>query len=765
MVLECLWHSFPPEIICLDFILKCSPVPPEESTRLNPMKFVHAFCLMGLVAFGSEYTLDAASAAEPDVGSGRPNVIVILADDMGYSDIGCYGSEIDTPVLDSLAQGGLRYTQFYNTARCCPTRASLLSGLYPHQAGIGHMMGDSGFDGYRGELNRRCVTIAEALKPAGYGTYMSGKWHVTQQVKFDGDKSNWPRQRGFDRFYGTIHGAGSFFDPNSLTRDNTQITPTSDSEYQPETYYYTDAISDHAVRFVNEHSTATPEKPFFMYVAYTAAHWPMHALPKDIEKYSGVYDKGYAAFRKSRLKKMKHLGVVSQDIKLSTQAKDWDEVTNKEWEARCMEVYAAMVDRMDQGIGKIVNSLKANQQFDNTLILFMQDNGGCAETMGRKSKAGNDERPSMPEAAMGIDELQVDMIPKKTRDGWPVIQGTKVMPGPADTYIAYGKGWANVSNTPFREYKHWVHEGGISTPLIAHWPKGIARRGQLDHNAGHLIDVMATCMDLAKANYPKQKDGQSIKPMEGKSLVPTFAGAAIDREALYFEHEGNRAIRAGDWKLVAKSASGPWELYDLSEDRGEENNLATDEPNRVRTLAAMWQAYAERADVLPLTPYYQKKKSGKTNQTSFQLKPGGSLDGSKSPAVVGKAIRMNIKLVKLGTAGVIIAQGGSNHGYSLHQQGERMILSVRRSGQLSTCDASVEDLGLKFAVIIQADGHVDWKSKGTSVGNGKVDGGLQEMPAEGTDVGQDLKGKVGNYANDHVYDGEIESVSLKILSE
>lgn len=728
------------------------------------MNLVQAFSAMALMGLLQVHAANSANVAVSNEKPSRPNIVVILADDMGYSDIGCYGSEIDTPVLDSLAEGGLRYTQFYNTARCCPTRASLLSGLYPHQAGVGHMMNDSGVDGYRGELNRRCVTIAEALKPAGYGTYMSGKWHVTQQVKPDGDKSNWPRQRGFDRFYGTIHGAGSFFDPNSLTRDNTQISPTSDPDYKPDTYYYTDAISDHAVRFVNDHVQATPDKPFFMYVAYTAAHWPMHALPEDIQKYSGMYDQGYAAFRKSRLEKMKRLGVVSQDIELSEQAGDWDKVTNKEWETRCMEVYAAMVDRMDQGIGKIVSSLKATEQFDNTLILFMQDNGGCAEGLGRKGKAGSDERLEMPGSPMGVDELQVDMIPKKTRDGWPLIQGTKVMPGPADTYIAYGKGWANVSNTPFREYKHWVHEGGISTPLIAHWPNGIARHGQLDHTAGHLIDVMATCVDLAAAEYPEEKEGQAIKPMEGKSLAPTFSGEEIEREAIYFEHEGNRAIRAGDWKLVAKSAKGPWELYDISKDRAEQNNLAADEPARVRTLTAMWQAYAERADVLPLTPYYEKKGSAASKQTSFQLKPGDVLVRSKSPAVAGKSFRMNVQLAKWGTSGVIMAQGGGSHGYSVHQQDGRVVFSIRRSGKLSTCDASVDDLGLKFVVTVQADGHVDWKSRGKSVGNGKLDGGLQEMPLDGVQVGQDLEGKVGEYPDGHEYDGEIEKIALKILS-
>ncbi len=583
----------------------------NEFVEHNMMNLLQALSAMSLIGICTTHAAEPANVADSDLKRDRPNIVLILADDMGYSDIGCYGSEIQTPVLDSLADGGLRYTQFYNTGRCCPTRASLLSGLYPHQAGIGHMMQDSGFDGYRGELNRRCVTIAEALKPAGYRTYMSGKWHVSPHVKPDSDNSNWPCQRGFEQFYGTLHGAGSFFDPNSLTRQNTQISPAADPEYQPEIYYYTDAISDHAVRFVNQHAQSTPDQPFFMYVAYTAAHWPMHALPADIAKYSGVYDQGYSAFRKARLEKMKRLGVVADDIQLSPQAGNWANVEDKQWEARCMEVYAAMVDRMDQGIGKIVRSLQATGQFDNTLILFMQDNGGCEENRGRKGKR---TRPSKPGAAMDSAELQVGMIPKKTRNGWPVIQGPNVMPGPADTYIAYGKGWANVSNTPFREYKHWVHEGGISTPLIAHWPNGIARHGEIDHSVSHLVDVMATCVDLTAAQYPTQKDGHAIKPLEGTSLAPTFQGKTIERSAIYFEHEGNRAIRAGDWKLVAKSVKGSWELYNIIKDRSEQNNLAEAEPERVRKLTAMWEEYAARADVLPLVPYYKNRKKKTKSQ-------------------------------------------------------------------------------------------------------------------------------------------------------
>jgi arylsulfatase len=549
-------------------------------------------------------------AATSDESTRRPNIVLIMADDMGYSDIGCYGGEIETPTLDSLAAGGLRFTQFYNTGRCCPTRAALLTGLYSHQAGVGWMMTDRGHDGYRGDLNNRCVTIAEALLPAGYSTYMSGKWHVTPHVQPNGKKHNWPLQRGFDHFYGTIHGAGSFYDPNSLTRDNQQVSPAADPEYKPEQYYYTDAISDHAVRFIKEHEAATPDKPFFIYVAYTAAHWPMHALEKDIAKYRGEYDSGYGTIREARWQRMQKMGLIDSKWKMTEQAEDWQRVSNREWELRCMEVYAAMVDNMDQGIGRIVQTLKKTDDFDNTLILFLQDNGGCAEGLGRRPRNGLTARPDKPTlTVMKPGELQKQMIPPQTRDGYPIVMGPGVMPGPDGTYIAYGRGWANVSNTPFREYKHWVHEGGIATPLIAHWPAKIKRHGAFENQPGHLVDLMATCVDLAKADYPEKVGENEIKPMEGTSLAPAFVGESLSRKhPIFWEHEGNRAIRDGKWKLVAKE-NLPWELYDMAADRTEQNDLMKERPELAKQLEAKWDVWAARANVLPLGAWRAKPKA------------------------------------------------------------------------------------------------------------------------------------------------------------
>ena len=565
---------------------------------------------MKLAQLLTAFTLAVGFASSPacfaaDGDKSAPNIVLIMSDDMGFSDIGCYGGEINTPNLDRLASGGLRFTQFYNTSRCCPTRAALLSGVYQHQAGIGLMTGNKNLPGYKGELGRNVLSIAEALGTAGYRSYMSGKWHVTRHTRPEGPKDNWPLQRGFSKFYGTIIGAGSFYDPATLCRGNTFITPVNDKKYQPKTYYYTDAISDNAVTFLGEHAKESPEKPFFLYVADTAAHWPMHALPKDIAKYKGKYDGGFAPTRAARLKRLKTLGLVDSSTELSPQSDDWEKVKDKPWERRNMEVYAAMIDNMDQGIGRIVSEIQRQGKLDNTLVIFLQDNGGCAEGFGRYTPKG----PYRKYKPLGPDRFQTKIWPPmQTRDGRALRSGPGVMAGPEDTFIGYGRGWANVSNTPFREYKHFSHEGGISTPLIVHWPQGIAknRRGKLEKQPGHVIDVMATCIDVAGGEFPKKFAGNDLIPLEGVSLRPSFSGKSLARkDALYFEHHLNCAIRDGDWKLVRKGQTGrpaklhAWELYNMSEDRPELHNVAAEHPKKVAELNAKWEAWALRAKVKP----------------------------------------------------------------------------------------------------------------------------------------------------------------------
>ncbi len=523
----------------------------------------------------------AAAVAGPSVAAEarRPNVVVILADDMGFSDLGCYGSEIATPNIDRLAARGLRFSQFYNTARCCPTRASLLTGLYAHQAGVGHMVQDLGRPAYRGTLNRRCVTIAEALRPAGYHTLLAGKWHVTHMR---GNRDNWPLQRGFDKFFGLLGSVRSYYDPPTLTRDNQPIRADRG-------FYLTDAITDHAVGYLDAY--AGKGRPFFLYVAYTAPHWPLHALPEDVAKYRDRYRGGWDALRKQRHRRLIELGLVDRRWPLTPRdaaAPAWADAAHKDWQARRMAVYAAMIDRLDRGVGRIVAKLKAAGQLDNTLILFLSDNGGCAE--------------EIPAAWRGT------MFPETTRDGRPTRVGNSpaVLPGPDDVFQSYGLPWANASNTPFRLYKHWVHEGGIATPLIAHWP-AVITKSAVTHQPGHVIDIMATCLDVAGAAYPKTYLNRPLVPLEGKSLVPIFRGQTRKgHEAIFWEHEGNRAVRCGNWKLVS-TATGQWELYDLQADRTELHNLAAKHPEKVKELAARYQAWARRCGVAPWDEVKPKK--------------------------------------------------------------------------------------------------------------------------------------------------------------
>lgn len=490
----------------------------------------------------------------------RPNIAIILVDDMGFSDIGCYGSEIPTPNLDKLATNGLRFTQFYNTGRCCPTRASLLTGLYPHQAGVGHTVTDRKQPGYQGNLNDRCVTIAEVLRGAGYRTAMAGKWHVTKfvQATNETEKANWPRQRGFDHYFGVLQGTANYFRPKPLTRENEVIEAPGDG------FYTTDAFVDNAIRFLD---AGDPSKPFFLYLAFNAPHFPLMAPTNEIARFRGKYKIGWDKLREQRRARQIELGIVDKAWPLSPRSpevKAWDTLASEEQDRfdHLMAIYAAVVAHMDAAVGRLVEALRQRGALDNTLILFLSDNGGNAES-------GPDGR----------------------YNGQP--------PGSEDSNIYCGQSWATLENTPFRRYKHFNHEGGISTPFIVHWPARISSGGQLRFQPGHLIDLMPTCVELAGATYPKEVRGKAVLPMEGRSLVPAFENKPIQRDALFWEHEGNAAVRVGNAKLVRLGRNGPWELYDLKTDRTEQHDLALTRPERVKELAAKWDAWAERAQVKP----------------------------------------------------------------------------------------------------------------------------------------------------------------------
>ena len=532
----------------------------------------------------------------------KPNVMVILTDDMGYSDIGCFGSEIKTPNIDRLAANGLRFTHFYNTSRCSPTRASLLTGLYPHQANMGHLSTENyAEEGYTDDLSKKAVTMAEVFQKSGYKTYMTGKWHLAKDMKPNGDKSNWPLQRGFQRYFGTLNGSGSYFDPGTLISNNTFVAPAKD-------FYYTRAISDTTVKFIQEHPK---EKPFFFYVAYTAGHFPLHAPENDVKKYKGMYDKGWDVTRQNRFNKLKKLGIIDHKYVLTprgAEIPEWKDEPLKEWQLKRMEVYAAMVDIMDEGIGKIIYALEKKGELANTIIFYMHDNGGCSEPVGTDKMA-----IPLTEAQKVLKPIAPDAVflgkePEYTRDGRFVERGRGVIPGDANSFSTYGVEWANVSNTPFKEYKKWTHEGGIASPLIVHWPKGISDKGKLRTQVSHTIDIMATCLDIAKADYPKQFNGNTIQGLEGKSLVPAFTNKPVAREFMFWEHAANRAIRVEDWKLVSKagklktfseSDENKWELYNMKNDPSEMNNLIAQYPEKAKTLIALWEKEAIRTKAKP----------------------------------------------------------------------------------------------------------------------------------------------------------------------
>lgn len=533
----------------------------------------------------------------------RPNIVVILADDMGFSDAGCYGGEIHTPNLDWLAANGLRYRQFYNTSRCCPTRASLLTGLYNHQAGIGKMTDAEDEPGYRGHLTENAVTLAEVLRGAGYHTAMSGKWHVSNtngQTDASGKADakaqlNWlnhheshplfspleqyPTSRGFEKFFGTIWGVVDFFDPFSLVSGTTPIDSVSAG------YYHTDAINDTAVAYIKGY--AGSDRPFFLYVAENAPHWPLQAKPSDIAKYRDVYRVGWDSIRARRYAKMVGMGLIdSATAVLSPRWKDelsWADNPDQEWDAAAMAVHAAMIDCMDQGIGRILDALRQTGQIDNTLIVFLSDNGASAENCA-------DYGP-------GFDR------PSETRDGRSVVYATKKQadPGPETTYSSIGPRWANVANTPYRYWKAESYEGGIHTPFIAFWPKGIKRRsGGYSDQVGHVMDLMSTFCAVSGARYPSEYKGHAITPTSGVSLVESFSGrSGAVHGVLFNEHFGARYAREGDWKLVSLAGDSAWHLYNLGVDRTETRDLASREPERVRRLAGLWQEWARTHGVLP----------------------------------------------------------------------------------------------------------------------------------------------------------------------
>lgn len=483
-----------------------------------------------------------------------PDIVIIVVDDIGFSDFGCYGGEIPTPNIDKIAAKGIRFTEFYAENMCLPSRTALLTGQY-------HL---NGFD------YKRNITIAEGLSKKAYRKYAVGKWHNDGEDFETYPERSAPLERGFDHFYGTPLGAGSFFAPLKLSRDG---VPAENDWKENKDFYYTDAISNNAINYINETSQGTP---LFLYIAYTAAHWPLHALPKDIEEQKGRYAKGWDSLRVERFERMKSLGIIDPDVKLSPrhpQIPSWEQEKEKAWQERRMEVYAAQIAVMDRGIGSIIKTLEETGRLDNTLLMFMVDNGAChvEYTPDRKGAALND----------------------KTREGQPLKVGNvpNVMPGPEDTWQSYGYGWANASNTPFRMFKQYSHQGGIKVPLIIQWPKVIKKGNQINRKLTHIIDILPTALDAAKIEYPDKYENRKIDPADGKSLVPILQGDEYEgHDYLCWSYSHGKAIRQGNWKLV-KSDDAPWELYNIHKDPVELENLVEINPEKVRELEILFNSW------------------------------------------------------------------------------------------------------------------------------------------------------------------------------
>jgi arylsulfatase len=495
----------------------------------------------------------------------KPNIILIMVDDMGFSDIGSYGSEIKTPNLDKLAAEGIRFREFYNNSICAPTRASLVTGQYPHRAGIGYFDVNLGLPAYQGFLNRESLTLAEVLKQNGYSTIMAGKSHLGK------DSLSWPNQRGFEQFYGFIPGASNYFDIGSYGKaEPVVLVKNNKKEKLKPGEYLTNTITDNALGFLDEQNKTN--KPFFLYLAFNAPHWPLQALSEDIAKYKGRYDIGWDSLRQQRLLRQKELGILLPGQRVAdrdSEVPKWDNLTYDQkqlWKAK-MEVYAAMIDRVDQSVGRVLAKLKELKKDDNTLIIFISDNGAQGGYSNNKAKA--------------------------QRNTGPI--------GTPGSYDYQEQSWAYVSNTPLRQYKNNMHEGGFSSPFIAWFPKQIKASGTIVKGTAHLIDIAPTFYELAEAKYPATLNGVTSHPLVGKSLVPLLTGKATEvnrGEPLFWERAGNRAVRKGDWKLVSTFPSYQWELYDLSTDRGETKDLASQRPEIVNQLSSDYFKWADRTGVV-----------------------------------------------------------------------------------------------------------------------------------------------------------------------
>lgn len=690
--------------------------------------------LVAALCCGTAATVQAAKAK-------KPNILVILADDLGYSDLGCYGGEIPTPHIDALAKRGVRFTQVYNSARCCPSRASLMTGLYPTQAGIGDFTTANPNlprgPGYLGRLRDDCVTLAEVLKPAGYGCYYVGKWHLH-------DKTG-PIRRGFDEFYGyTFDHSHDQYDADYYIRlpqgRAKEINPPRDE------FYATDVFNDYALEFIRQGQQT--DKPWFLFLGHSSPHFPIQAPAKLVDKYEETYTRGWDVLREERFERMKKIGLIDGErwsltprsivpVDRDDIANDYSGQQNPAWDsldedrqhdlARRMAVFAAMVEGVDNGVGRIVDHLQATGDLDNTLILFLTDNGACYEW-----------------GPFGFDGVsRVGRNDLRTGDALREI-------GQRGTHQAYGSGWANLGNTPFRMYKHFTHEGGISMPLIAHWPAGIGTPDVWVRQPGHMMDIMPTLMEAGGAAYPTAYKDQAITPLEGTSLLPAMRGKRLPQRQIGFDHQAAHALREGDWKIVWSKRMPhkiEWELYNLAEDRCETNDLAAQEPERLKSMVADWEKWAWRVGV-----HYDPAQAALAGDFS-KIDPNFPI--AKRPWILKAEVEADAP------AGVIVAQGGNHHGYALHVVDGRVALDVRINGKVTRLLAKEKHTG-KFRVRAELnEDKMSLQINDEPVVETASPGLIPEQPLDELSLGHDANSAAGDYESPNALQGKLRSFTIK----
>lgn len=667
----------------------------------------------------------------------QPNIILILADDLGVSDLGCYGGEIDTPNIDALAAGGVRFTQFYNSARCCPSRASLMTGLYPSQAGIGDFTttkpSPNRGPGYLGRLSNRCATLAEVLKPAGYGCYYVGKWHMHERTG--------PILRGFDEFYGFTRGhSHDQYDADYYIRlpegRKKEIDPPS------EEFYATDVFNDYAMEFIRQGQKNG--KPWFLFLGHSAPHFPVQSPAERADRYYETYLRGWDVLREERYARMKEIGLINGDnwtltprsivpVDREDIANGFSGKRNPAWDsideprqrdlARRMAIFAAMVETVDRGVGRIVQHLKETDDFENTLILFLSDNGACYEW-----------------GPYGFDGV--------SRLGQTILhEGDELRKiGGHGTHHSYGSGWANLGNTPLRLYKHFTHEGGISTPFIAHWPRGIGEPDRWIRQPAHVMDVMPTLVEAAGAKYPEKLGDNAILPMEGESLLPVMRGGTLPDRTIGFDHQGARALRRGDWKLVWGKRMPhqiKYELYNLAKDRCETCDLADKFPERRDAMIAEWEAWARRVDVIWDNPNRQPNRSE-----------------YNSPMIVNLPLTISGEIEAKSKSGVIVAQGGREYGFAVHLVDGRLAFDVRIA-EKATRIITPTETPKKFRFTARLDDNkMTIAVDDQQVAEGESPGLISVQPKDPLNIGYDELTAAGDYAPPNTFTGRIISVEV-----